>query len=853
MRFLLWHTKNAQQVCEKLKTDENFGLTQDKVQDRQERFGENTIKTAKNKSIVARFFAQFNDFLIILLLIAATVSTAVSIISGENDFVDPVVIMMIVVINATVGVAQESKAQKALDRLKRMSSPSVAVMRDGTLVKIPPEQLVPGDIIKLSTGDIVPADCRLISTVGLKAEESALTGESEQVLKNADFLAPEKCDLADRQNMLFSSTAIVAGSCTAVVCEIGMSTQIGAVAKLLGKTENDETPLQKRLSQMGKALGICAIVICVVIFILGLIRGESLLSTFMLSVSLAVAAIPEGLPAIVTAALALGVRVLARENAVIRRLPAVETLGCATVICSDKTGTITQNKMVVREIVGEKTEVLSLAVLCSNATASRENGVMTAVGDATETAIVVSALENGIIKSVLEKEFPRIKELPFDPVRKFMTTVHKTQTGYKIITKGAFDLLINRCNISPAELQKWTNECDKLTNSALRVIAVAEREVSVLPSENSLENNLNLVGLIGICDPPRPEAVSSVAECKKAGIRVVMITGDHKSTACAIAKQVGIITSDEHALTGAEIDKMTDRKLRSAVKNCCVYARATPLHKVRIVKALKSLGEVVAMTGDGINDAPALKSADIGCAMGKSGTQVAKDASDLVLLDDNFATIVKAVKHGRGIYENIKKSVRFLISCNIGEILAVLVCTLLSFPTPLLPIQLLWVNLITDSLPAIALGFEPIDRDIMKRRPKRKNSAMFSKSECADILLEGTIIGVITVLAFGIGRTFFDVTGQPLTARTMAFFVLSLSQLFHAFDIRSERSIFEIGLFSNHKMCLAFPICVVLQVSTVALPLMSNIFHTVPLPFSAWAVVVSLSLLPMIVSEFIKG
>ena len=371
VRFLLWHTKNAQEVCEKLKTDENFGLTQDKVQDRQERFGENTIKTAKNKSIVARFFAQFNDFLIILLLIAAAVSTAVSIISGENDFVDPVVIMMIVVINATVGVAQESKAQKALDRLKRMSSPSVAVMRDGTLVKIPPEQLVPGDIIKLSTGDIVPADCRLISTVGLKAEESALTGESEQVLKNADFLAPEKCDLADRQNMLFSSTAIVAGSCTAVVCEIGMSTQIGAVAKLLGKTENDETPLQKRLSQMGKALGICAIVICVVIFILGLIRGESLLSTFMLSVSLAVAAIPEGLPAIVTAALALGVRVLARENAVIRRLPAVETLGCATVICSDKTGTITQNKMVVREIVGEKTEVLSLAVLCTNATASR--------------------------------------------------------------------------------------------------------------------------------------------------------------------------------------------------------------------------------------------------------------------------------------------------------------------------------------------------------------------------------------------------------------------------------------------------------------------------------------------------
>lgn len=845
-----WHTLSAKQALSKLSVTEDYGLSSQQAECRLQSFGENKLATSKKKSIFSRFLAQLNDFMIIVLLLCAGVSLAVSFLSGEPDFTDPVVILLIVLINAGVGVVQESRAQNAIDKLRETSHMTVSVVREGKAVEISPELLVPGDIIKLKAGDIVPADARLISSVGLCAEEAALTGESEAVMKDADFLAGEKCDVCDRKNMVFSSSAVVAGSGVAVVCETGMKTQIGEVASLLLTQENDDTPLQKRLANMGKVLGIAALAICAVIFVLGVLRRVSVLDTFMLSVSLAVAAIPEGLPAIVTASLALGVRALARENAIIRRLPAVETLGSATVICSDKTGTLTQNKMTVEKIYGNQSEILTLGVLCSNAKAERENGVMTASGDPTEIAIVVKALEQGIIKPTLDREFVRVKELPFDSNRKLMTTVHKTDKGFRVITKGALDILAEKCEMSIERRREMMYECDKMAGDALRVLAVAYKDVRTIPPENSLECGLNLVGLIGIIDPARPEVLNAVKECQRAGVRAVMITGDAPRTACAIASKIGI--ASDRAITGIEIDEMTDRKLQKAVKTCSVFARVTPKHKVRIVRAFKSNGEVVAMTGDGINDAPALKSADIGCAMGKNGTDVAKSASDMILLDDNFATIVKAVRHGRAIYDNIKKSVRFLLSCNIGEILAVLLSSLLSLPSPLLAIQLLWVNLITDSLPAIALGFEPIDRDIMKRKPIKSKAGMFSRNDCADLFLEGCLIGALTLLSFIIGRSFFDITGEPLTARTMAFCVLSISQLIHAFNVRNEKSIFKIGVFSNRKMCLAFPICLCLQVATVVFPPLRTVFRTVPLGFLEWLIITALSLTPLVVCEILK-
>lgn len=848
-----WQTMSQKQALSKLSVSMTEGLSEEQAKCRLERFGENRLSGAKKRGIIVRFFSQLNDFMIIILLIAAAVSLLVSYFSGEPDFTDPVIILLIVLINAAVGTLQESKAQHALERLKKLSAPHVNVLRNGAKQQIPPDMLVPGDIIFLSVGDIVPADCRLLSGVGLKTEESSLTGESEPTLKDADFIAGDKCDVAERKNMLFSSTAVVAGSCTALVCETGMNTQIGAVAGLLSSQENSDTPLQKRLAATGKALGIAAVLICALIFLLGVLRGVPVLDTFMLSVSLAVAAIPEGLPAIVTAALALGVRKMARENAIIRRLPAVETLGSASVICSDKTGTLTQNKMTVDQIAGDAKKVLTLASLCCNAQARRENGVMTASGDPTETAIVIKALGSGIVKTALDRDFPRVRELPFDPVRKLMTTVHKTPDGFRIITKGAFDILLGCCKTTDEERRRLSVQNGGMTDRALRVIAVAYRDVTALPPDNELEKNLEPAGLIGMIDPPREGVREAVAVCKKAGIRPVMITGDHSRTACAIARQIGIIGKEQtDALTGSQIDALTDRQLKKEVRTHSVYARVTPLHKVRIVKAFKSNGEIVAMTGDGINDAPALKAADIGCAMGKNGTDVAKSASDMILTDDNFTTIVAAVRHGRGIYDNIKKSVRFLISCNIGEILTVFLASLLAMPAPLIAIQLLWVNLITDSLPAIALGFEPFERDIMKRRPKSPKAGMFSRSDCVDLLLEGCLIGALTLLAFAVGRSFFDISGEPLCGRTMAFCVLSISQLVHAFNIRSENSVFDVGPLSNPKLCVSFVICLLLQISVVTVPFMRAIFRTAPLSAAGWLIVAALSLMPLCVCEAVK-
>ena len=849
-----WHTLSCAQTLTKLSVSEKHGLSDEQAKCRISRFGENRLQSERKKSIIARFFAQLNDFMIMILLAAAAISLIVSLVSNDPDFTDPIIILSIVLINAAVGTAQESRAQHAIDRLKALSAPHSLVLRNEKKQRLLPEMLVPGDIIYLSAGDIVPADCRLLKSVGLKAEESALTGESEPTLKDADFIAADKCDVAERKNMLFSSTSIVAGNGVAVVCETGMNTQIGAVAGLLSRQENEDTPLQKRLASTGKALGIAAIVICGVIFLLGVLRGNHILDSFMLSVSLAVAAIPEGLPAIVTAALALGVRKMVKENAIVRRLPAVETLGSATVICSDKTGTLTQNKMTVEKIFGDETQTLTLATLCSNATAQRENGVMTATGDPTETAIVVKALSKGIVKAALDRNNPRVFELPFDPVRKMMTTVHKTNDGYTVITKGAPDIVLGLCRAGDDETARISAENARLSEQALRVIAVAFKKLDHLPERSQTESDLTFSGLIGMIDPPRDGVKESVATCRLAGIRPIMITGDHGNTACAIAKKIGILPagSDAAALTGAQIDALSDRELKSKVREYSVFSRVTPLHKVRVVKALKANGEIVAMTGDGINDAPALKAADIGCAMGKSGTDVARSASDIILTDDNFSTIVAAVRHGRGIYDNIKKSVRFLLSCNIGEILTVFLASLFALPSPLLAIQLLWVNLITDSLPAIALGFEPFESDLMHRRPKSPKSGMFSKSDGIGLLIEGCLIGALTLLAFTIGRTVFDVSGEPIVGRTMAFCVLSISQLVHAFNIRSEQSVFAIGLFSNPKLCGSFVICLALQIAAVSIPYMRTVFKTSRLLPVCWLIVGLLSVTPLLCCEITK-
>ncbi len=844
---------SQKQVISKLSVSEIEGMTNAQVECRRRSFGENVLKSGKKKSIVRRFFEQLADFMTLFLLCAAVISFGASILSGDPDFTDPIVILAIVVLNAIIGTVQESRAEKALDKLKQLSAPHVTVMREGEKIKLETRELVPGDIIWLSAGEVVPADCRLLETTGCKAVESALTGESLPVDKDADVIVGSKSDVSERRNMIWSSTAIVSGSCRAVVCETGMNTQIGMVAKLLGQADDAPTPLQQRLAKTGKSLGITAIAICGVIFILGLLRGVPPLDTFMLSVSLGVAAIPEGLPAIVTAALALGVRKMAKENAIVRRLPAVETLGCATVICSDKTGTLTQNKMTVAKICGEEQRVLENAVLCCNATAMRENGIMTATGDPTEVAIVVCGLEKGVVKSVAERQFTRIREIPFSSDSKIMTTVHKSGNGYRVIVKGAPERVIERCSLNGQTKSKITEQVDTMTKKALRVLAVAIREYQTLPKGAEFDK-LEFIGLIGMIDPPRENVKRAVEECRRAGVRAVMITGDNALTAKAIAEQIGIVKRGEDAkvLTGTQLDELTDRQLVKEVRDCRVFARVTPIHKVRIVKAYKSSGDVVAMTGDGINDAPALRAADIGCAMGKGGTDVAREASDMVLTDDNFSTIVVAVRRGRGIYDNIKKSVRFLLSCNIGEILTVFLASLIGLPSPILAIQLLWVNLITDSLPAIALSFESVESDVMRRKPLSPKKGMFDKSTALDLLCEGCLIGGLSLLAFSIGRTFFDVTGEPLCGRTMAFCVLSLSQLFHAFNVRTSRSLTEIGLFTNKKMCISFAVCTLLQIAVVTLPIMRSVFHTVALGAFEWLIVILLSVVPIVFCEIRK-
>ena len=851
-----FYSATAEAVLQTMKSSFQ-GLSQEEAAKRLTRFGKNELRPAKKKNPVQRFFAQMADFMILILLLAAGVSFAVSFLEGNADYVDPIIILIIVVLNAVLGVIQETKAEHSLEALKKLSAPHAAVLRNGRRQQLPASCLVPGDLLLLETGCLVPADARLLSAHGMKADESALTGESLAVEKKAELTLPEQVPLGDRRNMVYSSSIITAGHGTAVVTATGMDTEVGHIAHMILHDETPETPLQKRLKTTGKLLGAAALAICLLIFLLGVVQGFDVFTMFMTSVSLAVASIPESLPAVVTIMLSLGVQRMAKKQAVIRKLPAVETLGSATCICSDKTGTLTQNHMTVtRTVVFETPAGLPslplLTLLCCNVSVQKKKGRTEILGEATEQALAEYALSTGepSLLSALEHNYPRMEELPFDSARKTMSTLHRMPGTDRclLITKGAFDVLLPLCRPSAIQARMYRARHDDLTSDALRVIAVG---CCILPPEEAVSaftggHTLTLLGLFGLMDPPRKEAAEAVLLCRQAGITPIMITGDHKDTACAIGRSLGILAPGTLAMSGKELDALPEEALRSRILDYRVFARVSPQHKVRIVKALQSAGEVVAMTGDGVNDAPALKAADIGCAMGRSGTDVAKNAADMVLMDDNFATIVSAVREGRGIYENIKKSIHFLLSCNIGEIFTIFFAILFRLPSPLAAVQLLWVNLITDSLPAIALGVEPPEPDIMKRPPISPKAGMFSRSLTASIFLEGMMIGSLALLAYVVGTHYLG------NASTMTFLVLSLSQLFHAFNIRSHHSLFRIGWFSNKKMALSFVLCTTLQLLVVTEPHLQRVFRVFPLTGGQWLLVLFCSFAPVFFMELQK-
>lgn len=817
-----FYTVDAVGTANDLETDINSGLKNREAAVRLGRYGENKLIQKKKGNVFTKFLLQFKDFMVITLIVAAVISFFTAYMEGEGSYVDPIIILGIVILNAVVGVIQESKAEHAIERLNRLSAPEATVVRDGKTQKLPASQVVCGDVLVLSAGDCVAADARLIESVELKTNESALTGEALPVEKQSTAVLPADTSLAERCNCVFATTTVLSGHARAVVTHTGMNTQIGRIADMLGSEKSPLTPLQKRLEKIGRILGIGAVAICAVIFVLGVLRRDNLLSSFMLSVSLAVAAIPEGLPAVVTIVLSGGVSKMAKNKAIIRKMTAVEALGSATYICSDKTGTLTQNKMTVCRLCtayGETDcvstdgrKLLEAAAICCNATLSS--------GEPTESAIVRAASEQGVLK----REVKRLKEIPFSSDKKMMSVTVIADGEELEIIKGAPEKILPLCSFAGnAFLYN-----DRMADEGLRVLAVAQRKRE--------QNAFEFVGLIAIEDPERPEAVKAVAECKQAGITPVMITGDNPRTACAIAARLGICERNEKAVTGAELDTMSESELINTVKNKRVYARVTPEHKVRIVKALRENGEVTAMTGDGVNDAPALKAADIGCAMGKCGTEVAKGAADMVLADDNFATIVKAVREGREVYDNIKKVIHFLLSSNIGEIILVFFAGLMHLPAPMLPIQLLWTNLVTDSLPAMALGTEKADSDIMTRPPVDSKKGLFTRGGWLDIALEGIFIGALALLGFTLGNSLWGLEA----ARTVCFCTMSIGELMHAYNSRSKFSLFKIGFFSNKKMNLAFFICLFLQVAVVMLPSAAALFSAVPLTLLQWGLVAGL-------------
>ena len=863
---MLFHAESFDAVIQELQSHAVSGLSSEQVAKKLEQYGENKLTEKKKKTNFQRFLDQFKDVMILILLGAAGISFFIACMEGNpKEFFEPVLILLIVILNAVMGVAQESKAEKALDALKNMSAPHARVIRDGKEQMINADQLVPGDVIHLEAGDFVPADARLLSSISLKSEEAALTGESVPSEKDALDVVDEHAPLGDRTNMVFSGCSITYGTATAIVTATGMDTEMGKIANLLDTETETQTPLQQKLAQLGKYLGFLALAACGVIFVVGIINGIPTMEIFMTAVSLAVSAIPEGLPAIVTIVLSIGVQRMAKKNAIIRRLPAVETLGSASVICSDKTGTLTQNRMTLvkayldgastpEDICDANSEavkkLLLYGTLCSDGSVVFENGEEKHLGDPTETSIVSAAYKNGMTKDALNEQYPRLGGIPFDSDRKLMTTIHEIDGSYIAIVKGAFDMMAQRC--VTGDLKTAEKMTEEMSKNALRVLAIGYKileNVPAAPTSETLECNLTFMGLVGMIDPPREEVKDAVAVCKTAGIKPVMITGDHIVTATAIAKALGIWVEGDLSITGAELDNMTDRELDAQIRNISVYARVSPENKIRIVKAWQRAGQVVAMTGDGVNDAPALKAADIGCAMGITGTDVAKGAADMTLTDDNFTTIVSAVREGRSIYANIKKTVGFLLGTNIGEVVSVFTAMLLWHKSPFLSIQLLWLNLVTDSLPAIALGMEPIEDDIMDASPKPKEEGLFAHGFGIQIVLQGIMFGVLTLIGFYMGE---QVTGQLAGGQTLAFMVLALSQIIHSYNMRSSHSLFKTGIFTNTKLNGAAAISILLVALVLFTPV-SIAFGIITLPLHLYLKGLGLVSVPVIIMELAKA
>lgn len=892
-----WFNQTVKEVETELKTNLENGLDDNEVKKRLNEYGSNELKGKKKKSTFAKILEQFKDFSIIILIIAAIISGIVGVAQGEG-ITDTIVILIVVIVNAIIGVSQENKAEKSLEALQKLSSHAVKVKRNGKVEVIPSSNLVPGDVVVIETGDYISADLRITEAVNLKSQEASLTGESLPIEKMASKIEEREIGVGDRINMLFSSSLITYGRGEAIVVATGMNTEVGKIANMLNNTEKQETPLQTKLNKLGKTLGIAAIIICIVIFLIGIIQGKEIINMFMVAVSLAVAAIPEGLVAVSTIVLAIGVQKMVKKNAIVKKLPAVETLGSSTVICSDKTGTLTQNKMTVKQAFWNKKlidienikmdneffQLLNNAILC-NDSKILEDGSLT--GDPTETALTEVAFKFNFDSSVYS-DMPRIAEVPFDSERKLMTTIHKVADNlYRVYTKGGIDELLRICKgyeidgELKTDLENYKVEInsanEEMAKNALRVLGFAYKEMDHKPNKEELENienDLIFIGMLGMIDLPREEAKHAVEKCKTAGIKTVMITGDHKITAMAIAKQLGILENENEALTGEELEKISDEELTKNIRKYSVYARVSPEHKVRIVKAWQANGEIVAMTGDGVNDSPALKTADIGCAMGNVGTEVAKEAADVILTDDNFATIVSAVEEGRRIYDNILKVIQFLISSNIGEVIVLFVATLL---TPLLakwcgvtdvglievllPIHILWVNLVTDSLPALALAFDPADKEIMKRKPLKPSKGVFTKGMAYRVVYQGIMVGLLTLAAFIIGMATTKTPIEGLTldeskvevGQTMAFITLSVGELAHVFNVRNnKKTIFSKELFNNKKLLINTGISLALVLVILFIPALRHIFSIPLLPKDNIIELIILVLMPIVIVEIFK-
>jgi len=866
----MWFGKTTEEVIKELKVDPKEGLSSDESKRRLEEYGENKLTSKTQKTLFQIFISQLKDPMIFILLIAAVISAFM------KELSDSIIILVVILINGMVGTIQEFKSEKAMEALKQLSTPKAIVKRDGDLKEIPSEEVVPGDIVILDAGRFTPADLRLIESANLKIEESALTGESVPSSKDANVNFDNgNIPLGDQKNMAFASTLATYGRGIGVVTGTGMNTEIGKIAKMLDESETEMTPLQKKLAELSKILGIAAVAICTLIFIISVIQGRDLFEMFLTAISLAVAAIPEGLPAIVSIVLAMGVQRMVKNHAIIRKLPAVETLGAVNIICSDKTGTLTQNKMTVKKFYTAGPDELKAVdeldinniddnlllknlMLCNDATYTETSQT----GDPTEVALLEMGVKFNILKADLQTSSPRVNEVPFDSDRKLMSTINKQDKNYIVYTKGATDNLLKiatKININ-GNIQDLTEDLkakiikasNTMSDAALRVLGAAYKELTSpdIPID-SIEKDLIFIGLVGMIDPPRLEVKDSISTCKNSGIKTIMITGDHRNTAFAIAKELGIAENENETISGVELDKLSQEELNNKIDSLRVFARVSPEHKVNIVKAFKSKGNIVSMTGDGVNDAPSLKIADIGVAMGITGTDVSKGASDMILTDDNFSTIVSAIKEGRNIFNNIKKSIIFLLSCNLGEIITLFIAILLNWDTPLKPIHILWVNLITDTLPALSLGVDPGDENVMDNPPRNTKESLFSHGSGIFLILNGLLIGILTLIAFRYGEKVYGTEG--VHAQTMAFVVLSVSQLFHSLNMRHPRkSIFQVGIFSNKYLVGSIIIGILLQYLVITIPFLSNLFNLFNLSLFDWTFVILVSVLTLVFNEVAK-